>query len=59
LAGGWSTSRDVDPPEIPDSDDADADDLTLHLDNGGTVTFHIDERGFHYCDPDRPDEDDG
>jgi hypothetical protein len=61
---GWVIGRRVvdvtcgDPPEIPDSDDDDADEITLHLDNGGTVTFHVDERGFSFCDPDRPDADD-
>jgi hypothetical protein len=60
---GWVIGQRVvevtsdDPPGIPDRDDASGDDVTLHFDNGGTVTFYAD-RGFRFCDPDAPDDDD-
>lgn len=58
---GWLIGRRVidvtcgDPPGIPDYDRADADEVIVHFDNGGTVTFYAD-RGFRFCDPDAPDD---
>lgn len=62
---GWVIGQRVvdvtcgDPADIPDCDEEDANLVTVHFENGGTLAFYVDEdHGFTYCDPDEPDDDD-
>jgi hypothetical protein len=45
-----------DPPQLPDADPEDANDLVIHLEGGGTLTFCAD-CGATIHDPDSEDDD--